>query len=190
MAIWNEIIVACWGVFILYWVYSSFFVKKDALRTQFWWSWWFRIVLIGVLVTWIAHTGHLGKIPQLEIFQSNGNAVLGALGALFCVVGIGLAVWARVHLGSNWSPAPTLKEGHELVTSGPYRWLRHPIYTGMLLAILGSTFSSTEWIIVLVMGTAVFVWRIGREEALMMQQFPSQYPEYKKHTWALIPFIY
>jgi protein-S-isoprenylcysteine O-methyltransferase len=116
--------------------------------------------------------------------------VLPAIGSMLCVAGIALAIWARLHLGRNWSPAPALKEGHELVTSGPYRLVRHPIYTGILTALLGSSLVSIAALIALVVVGAMFIWRVGAEEKLMMQQFPNEYPQYKRNTRALIPYVW
>ncbi|HEX8994105.1 MAG TPA: isoprenylcysteine carboxylmethyltransferase family protein, partial [Candidatus Paceibacterota bacterium] len=118
------------------------------------------------------------------------SAPLAVFGVLLCVFGIGYAIWARWHLGKNWSPAPALKEKHELVTSGPYRYVRHPIYTGTLIAALGSGIADPYWFFMFALMLVMFVRRVFVEERLMMQEFPEQYPQYKKHTWALIPWVW
>ncbi len=104
--------------------------------------------------------------------------------------GVLLAVWARAHLGRNWSPAPALKENHELVTTGPYALLRHPIYTGVILAVLGSALVSPPWFITLIIVIAIFAWRTQVEERIMMKEFPKDYAEYRKHTWRLVPYVW
>jgi len=111
---------------------------------------------------------------------------------ILCICGIAFAIWARRHLGSNWSSHPALKEGHELVISGPYRIVRHPIYTGMLTAALGSVMDTHKaiWLYFTVVMTATFVYRIHVEEAIMVRTFPDSYPDYKARTSALIPFIW
>ena len=99
-------------------------------------------------------------------------------------------VWARQHLGRNWSQTVSTKEGQELVTSGPYRYVRHPMYTGGLIACIGSAIvAGGAWIFLLVILGAIFLWRVGAEDRLMAQQFPTEYPDYKKQTKALIPFV-
>jgi len=149
------------------------------------------MVLVFVIVGWLWGASSFGRATS-HLWISNASVVgpLAAVGAVLCVLGIGIAVWARVYLGRNWSPAPALKHGHELVTSGPYTLVRHPIYTGVILAVLGSTLASPQWLIIFFLITGMFIWRVHVEEALMLKQFPNQYPEYKKRTWALIPYIW
>jgi protein-S-isoprenylcysteine O-methyltransferase Ste14 len=110
--------------------------------------------------------------------------VMTAAGLLF-------SVWARRCLGTNWSGAVTIKERHELVTSGPYGLVRHPIYTGVLLAILGSAIAVGEWQAVLAMVLASFaLWRKLRlEERWMLNRFGEAYRAYCRKVPALIPFL-
>ncbi|HUO50096.1 MAG TPA: isoprenylcysteine carboxylmethyltransferase family protein [Candidatus Paceibacterota bacterium] len=185
------IMVACWVVFILYWVISAFGVKRD-VRTSPWRRWWWlRIAAICIVFGWLWGTSRWGKaLHYVGFFSGPTREILAPIGALLTILGIGIAIWARVHLGRNWSPVPTLKEEHELVTSGPYKLIRHPIYTGILLAAFGSAIVTPTWLIVFVIILVMFVWRVHVEERLMLQQFPTQYPEYKKRTWALIPYVW
>jgi protein-S-isoprenylcysteine O-methyltransferase Ste14 len=98
---------------------------------------------------------------------------------------------ARVHLGRNWSAVAAVKEGHELIISGPYRVARHPIYTGLLIAFVGVAVINGEWRAVL--GVVVMVWAFWRklriEERLMLEQFGSEYQAYRQRVAALIPFV-
>ena len=112
-------------------------------------------------------------------------------GAAITVAGLLFSVWARRHIGTNWSGIVTIKEGHELITSGPYAIVRHPIYTGLLLGFAGSALAVGEW-----RGVLAFVivfwalWRKARyEERWMHEQFGDAYTEYSKHVAALIPGI-
>jgi protein-S-isoprenylcysteine O-methyltransferase Ste14 len=123
-------------------------------------------------------------------FALPGSA-LPFLGILLVAAGLGFTVWARLHLGRNWSGVVTLKEDHALIRTGPYRVVRHPIYTGLLLALLGTALAIGEWRGVLAVGCAVigFLWKIRVEEALMAGSFP-EYAEYRKRTAALMPLVY
>lgn len=101
------------------------------------------------------------------------------------------AIWARLHLGRNWSAMVTIKEGHELVTSGPYAIVRHPIYTGLLLAFIGSALARAEWRGVLAVALAFgALWRkLRMEENWMRGQFGPRYLEYCRRVAALVPFL-
>ncbi len=128
---------------------------------------------------------------SFRVFDYRLPAGVQALGAVLCVAGIAFAIWARWHLGRNWSATPSIKEGHELVASGPYRFVRHPIYTGIILALLGSALTnSVIWVAFFIIFTINFIARIPIEERYMLQLFPGEYPEYKKRTKALIPFVW
>jgi len=113
------------------------------------------------------------------------------VGAALTVAGLLLAVWARVHIGKNWSGMVTIKEGHELITSGPYAIVRHPIYTGLLLAFAGSALARAEWRGALALFIAfVALWRKLRfEERWMREQFGETYLIYSRRVAALIPFL-
>ena len=131
-------------------------------------------------------------LPRLRIFHFLNFApvspVLSIVGVVLCVAGMAFLVWARQHLGRNWSQTVSTKKGHELVTSGPYRYVRHPMYTGGLIACIGSAIAAGgAWIFLLVVLGAIFLWRVGAEDKLMEQQFPNEYPDYEKRTKALIP---
>ena len=112
-------------------------------------------------------------------------------GAVFTAGGLLFAVWARIHLGMNWSGIVTIKEGHELITSGPYAIVRHPIYTGLLLAFAGSALALAQWRGVLAMIIASWaLWRKLRfEERWMHAQFGERYQAYSRRVAALVPFL-
>ena len=103
--------------------------------------------------------------------------------------GLLFAIWARVHLGGNWSGTVTMKVGHELVCSGPYRWVRHPIYSGIFLAVLGMALERGQLrsIVALALIYAGFFRKIGKEEQFMVTLFGARYEEYKRTTGVLIP---
>ncbi len=186
----TQIIVIFWLLFIIYWFVSALQAKKSVKGYSRLRSFWIPRLLIMVIIIFIL------QFQSVRHFFDSSSAVvfgptLNVLGVLLCAAGLGLAIWARVHLGRNWGMPMTVRQEPELVTSGPYRFIRHPIYSGILLAALGSAFSSsTVWFLV-VLGSAVyFVFSAHIEEQLMLSQFPEQYPAYLKRTKRLIPFLY
>jgi protein-S-isoprenylcysteine O-methyltransferase Ste14 len=104
--------------------------------------------------------------------------------------GLAFAVWARVHLGRNWSGAVTLKQGHELIRSGPYGVVRHPIYTGLLLGVVGTAITSgtVRAVLGLIVISAALIVKLRKEERLMRASFPAEYERYRETVPALIPF--
>jgi protein-S-isoprenylcysteine O-methyltransferase Ste14 len=119
------------------------------------------------------------------------NPVLQGIGFALFVMGLSLAVWARVCLGRNWGMPMSEKVDAELVTTGPYRFIRNPIYSGIILAAVGTTVAvSWFWLLVVVLPGAYFVYSAVVEERTMLRLFPSSYPQYRRSTKMLIPFIF
>jgi protein-S-isoprenylcysteine O-methyltransferase Ste14 len=172
-------ITVAWIVFWVYWLASAFGVKEGRASTR-------RIPLNGLSA--------LAVILLLRVFRGGGLAVdspvLGAIGAVVFACGIALAIWARINLGRNWGMPMTQKDEPELVTSGPYRFVRHPIYTGLLTALLGTALATNllGLIIVAVLG-AYFYYSASVEEKNLIATFPTAYPEYRSRTKMLIPFV-
>jgi protein-S-isoprenylcysteine O-methyltransferase Ste14 len=113
-------------------------------------------------------------------------------GATLTLLGCSFAVWARMALGANWSGRPTVKSGHQLIVGGPYAFARHPIYTGLLVAAIGTTFADLQWPRVLGVAiiAGVMLFKIRQEESLMMDTFPDTYPRYRQNVKALIPGLF
>ena len=109
---------------------------------------------------------------------------------MLLAAGLAFSVWARVHLGTNWSGEVTVKQGHELIRSGPYAWVRHPIYTGLILALLGTAVTTNRVAAVLGMAIIVasFVLKLRAEEVFMRETFPGEYERYAAAVPALVPF--
>ena len=116
---------------------------------------------------------------------------LPLIGTVLVAVGLALAVWARVHLGRNWSSKVVVKEDHTLIRTGPYRTVRHPIYTGLLLALLGTALALGEWrgFLALILGLIGILFRVQAEEARMTETFP-EYTAYKRSSSALVPGVF
>jgi protein-S-isoprenylcysteine O-methyltransferase Ste14 len=120
------------------------------------------------------------------------SIVLFACGVILTAAGLAFTVWARVHLAGNWSGVVTLKQDHTLVRDGPYRHVRHPIYTGLLLALIGSAMARDEWRGVLAVALAFLaLWRKLRlEERWLTEIFGDEYRRYRREVRALIPFVF
>jgi protein-S-isoprenylcysteine O-methyltransferase Ste14 len=116
--------------------------------------------------------------------------VLGLIGVVVFASGIALAMWARVNLGRNWGMPMSEKAEPELVTSGPYHLIRHPIYSGILTAVLGTALANNliGLIVVVVLG-AYFYYSASVEETNLTATFPKAYPAYRTRTKMLIPFV-
>jgi protein-S-isoprenylcysteine O-methyltransferase Ste14 len=107
-------------------------------------------------------------------------------------LGIGFTVWARVHIGRNWSARVVIKEQHELVRSGPYALVRHPIYTGLLLAIAGTALVTGEWrgVLALALATVGFFVKAKREENILSREFGEDFELYRQQTGMLLPKVH
>jgi protein-S-isoprenylcysteine O-methyltransferase Ste14 len=199
MITYEGVIRWSWAAFLLVWVLSAFGVKRDIRGPGFssvWSRFWAMRLAATVLVVFFAMrlvrragsaTGYFSN--RASLFAP--PPALGWTAAVMTALGIGLAIWARVFLGRNWSPRPAVKEHHELVTAGPYVYVRHPIYTGILLAALGTALTGTVFGIgVFVFTSIVFLSRIGKEEKIMLDLFPNEYPAYQARTKRLVPFVW
>jgi protein-S-isoprenylcysteine O-methyltransferase Ste14 len=190
MTNFHAIIPALWLVFAIYWGISALSAKRSLGITP----WWRQGVLRGgVVVLIIAALRFSGAGPLLRaahIYQAH-SILLGAIGVTLVLAGVGLAVYARVYLGRNWGMPMSRKEEPELVTGGPYAIVRHPIYTGIILAMLGSAIGeSLFWAVLLIVFAPYFVYSARREEELMCEQFPAQYPAYMRRTKMIVPLVF
>jgi len=115
-----------------------------------------------------------------------------AAGFALAATGLTFAIWARRHLGRNWSGEITIKVEHQLIRSGPYRLLRHPIYTGILVMYAGTAVVTGTWLALLGLAIAAFAYarKIWLEEANMRLAFGSEYDDYRGESWALVPWLF
>lgn len=182
------IIKGSWAVFGLYWLWGWRRVK-GAQRAEsvlprllkYWLPLAVAVVLIGP-GEWF-HPSWLGDRMYPAWI---GTAVLGAL---LTIAGVAFACWARYVLGRNWSSVVQVKQDHELIQRGPYRIVRHPIYTGLLLAFFGTAMAIGEWrglICVAIVGVS-FWFKLRLEERWMRDNFGVAYQHYMQRTKALIP---
>jgi protein-S-isoprenylcysteine O-methyltransferase Ste14 len=184
----NKVVLVCWIIFWIYWLVSAFGSKRN-IAPQLKGFVGIRLgtfILVVVLFRFL----NVQNYSFQNRVASNNELVL-ATGLIIFFLGLLLAIWARLYLGKNWGMPMTLKQDPELVTSGPYRYIRHPIYTGILLAMLGSAIaSSIFWLTIFAISGIYFIYSAVMEEKLMTKQFPKVYPTYKTKTKMLIPFIF
>lgn len=192
MTILNLSVTVSWLAILTVWFAFAINSKRTIRTSRWWWGTWIRVAVV-IVVLLLLHTSLFvqhGLFDQIAI-STSPNLVSGTLGALLCVTGIAFAIWARVHLGRNWGMPMSLKEKPDLVMSGPYRFVRHPIYTGVLVALFGTALTvDLIWIVLFVVFGVYFIYSARVEEKLMLQQFPAKYPDYKARTKMLIPFLF
>jgi protein-S-isoprenylcysteine O-methyltransferase Ste14 len=182
------VIRVCWIIFIAVWVLAAVSTKRaiyresSAERARY----WLALVIGYVLV--IKSNSLPRPFNWLVIPHTASSAWIGAC---FCVSGLVFAIWARVILGRNWSGVITLKEGHELVERGPYRVVRHPIYTGILAMFVGTAIAIGYFggFIGLLLLFVSFWVKLKREEDLMLKHFPAKYAAYQSRVKRIIPFF-
>ena len=171
-----------WAAFWIYWLVAAFSMKRGHLA----WSRELRIrAVIVVLAILLIHLG---------AFRSHGHnstPLCAGLGFVLFAVGLGFAIWARVHIGRNWGTPMSQKDDPELVTNGPYRLVRHPIYSGILVAGVGTAVAvNWAWLIVVALAGVYFVYAATVEERNLTAQFPNTYPAYRRSSRMLVPFIF
>jgi protein-S-isoprenylcysteine O-methyltransferase Ste14 len=171
-----------WAAFWLYWLVAAFSMKRGRVP----WSRELRIRAVIVVIVIL--------LIRVGVLRSRGldtDPWRAGLGLLLLALGLGFAVWARVHIGRNWGTPMTQKDEPELVTSGPYHLVRHPIYSGILVAGFGTAVGlSWVWLIAVVLAGVYFLYSATVEERYLTEQFPDAYPAYKRSTRMLLPFIF
>lgn len=181
---------AAWMLWLAYWGVSALRVKPAA-RVESSSSRWGRHVLLIILaVLLLRHYPWLNGGFLNERFVPDQAWVVW-LGFALTLIGLAFTCWARVVLGRNWSGIVQLKHDHELIVRGPYRYVRHPIYTGLLLAFFGTALAIGEWRTLV--GTALVAiafWRKLRlEESWLCELFGDRYRNYMRQVKALIPWL-
>jgi protein-S-isoprenylcysteine O-methyltransferase Ste14 len=177
-----------WLMWLFYWLLRASDTKKTVKReTSLSRQMQNGIVTVGALLI-------VMPSPSMSALKIDPSSIgeLALAGLLINIAGLLFTVWARIHLGRNWSAAVTLKQDHELIRSGPYAWVRHPIYTGCLLALFGCALINGE-----VRGTIGFIivfvataYKARMEESVLSEYFGTEYINYRKSVSALIPGIY
>jgi protein-S-isoprenylcysteine O-methyltransferase Ste14 len=176
-----------WVVWVIYWQIAAIGVKA-AIRTE---PFYLRVAHLGPLFIAVALLCYPDSVPFLSGHVVPWTMIGFWIGTVVLIAGLGFATWARVELGRNWSATVAVKQEHELIRSGPYALVRHPIYTGIRAGFVGSAISEDRWCAV-VAGLLVFIgfwFKLLREESAMHETFGPAYDQYATHTRRLVPFV-
>lgn len=180
-------ILLCWLIFMVVWAIMAFGTKRTLARGG--WGWCLAILAVVAAFILLRRSEFFGWIEAARLW--NQTLLSGLVADVITLIGLGNLLWARVTLGGNWSSDVVIKENQELIERGPYQWMRHPIYSSLLVMVMGMAIWSGHLI-----GFAIFaavllgLWfKLRQEEQLLTKYFPEEYPRYKARVKALIPFV-
>lgn len=176
----------CWMVLAAVWLVMRFTIKKSKKRESLWEI--TQHTAPALLGFWLIFE-RVWKWPPFEQKPLPDTATLWNAGLFLTFLGVAIAIWARFSLGRNWSGVVTLKDQHELVGTGPYRWIRHPIYTGLLLAAFGTAMIKGHlrgWLGFLIL-LVMFYYKARREEMFLRQEFGPGFDEHARRTGMFLP---
>lgn len=183
---WHHLIEAPWIVLVVYWVVSAAKTQRTVSRESFGSRYGVLALEIIGFVLLFSDTLEIGILGRRMLPRSYA---LGVVAVALTWLGVGIALWARWHLGQFWSARVTLKEDHQLIRAGPYAHFRHPIYSGLDLAAVGTAVAIDEWKCVagLVFIIAGYWIKARKEESMLSAQFGAAFEEHCRHTGFLIP---
>jgi protein-S-isoprenylcysteine O-methyltransferase Ste14 len=183
-----DIIRYCWTLFAVIWLLAAFATKQTVYKESGLQR--LRYVIPLVLGWFLLAKGHRLSDPLNHRVIPHLDA-LAWIGAVLCIAGLIFCVWARFTLGRNWSGVVTFKGGHELITRGPYAFVRHPIYTGLLTMFVATVIvlGHVAGIIAIPIVFVSFWIKLRSEEKLMLEKFPNEYAAYQQRVKRLIPFV-
>jgi protein-S-isoprenylcysteine O-methyltransferase Ste14 len=181
-------VLGIWIVFWSYWLISAIRNRSTYKRSQ---SYRSLLLFMDLLVLIWVFLSILVPVGLLEWSVIPDEIATGLFGIIITVTGLGFAVWARMHLGKNWSGRPAIKVNHKLIRTGPYQFVRNPIYTGILVGYAGTAIVIGElWAFLLILiAMAGFLIKIRVEEKVLLEEFGEAYSQYRKEVRALIPYI-
>ncbi len=185
---YHALMPVIWLCWLMYWAVASIGTKPDARREQAASRLSHSIPLVlGAVILAVPRV--LGLEMQQRFVPATPAWFWLGLGMVAC--GLILTLFARAWLGGNWSAVVTLKQNHELVRTGPYALMRHPIYTGLMLALIGTAIAIGDWraLAGVALIAAGLMRKLMIEERFMAEQFGEAYARYRAHVRALVPFV-
>lgn len=160
---------------------------REAVEREGWWSLALRAVLFFVLLA--AVVLYAIGWPGLDVLAVPLPPVVRWLAAALALASVGLLTWVQRTLGRQWSANLQIQEGHRLITTGPYRWVRHPLYTAGFGFVAGIALLAANWLFIALSAVSIagILVRIPKEEAMLLEQFGDEYRVYMQHTGRLLP---
>ena len=179
-----------WAIILIYWTVSALFAKSVQSQEPFLKRFLFYWLPLMIAIPLLGPGEWFGHSFLRENFLPHKNTV-GITGLSLCIAGAVIAIWSRMLLGRNWSVSVQQKEDHELIQHGPYRLVRHPIYSGLLLLFIGHGIIVGDYraILAVLIVFVSFWFKLKKEEQVLTQAFGEKYLEYINKTKAIIPFI-
>jgi protein-S-isoprenylcysteine O-methyltransferase Ste14 len=181
-----ELSTKIWFAWCILWLLMAAW-SKPSKRTEFPWQRLEHVIpmVFGFLLIYDRRFAWSWLGPRIVA----DNSVIAAIGLLLTAGGLIFAVWARIALGANWSGTVTIKSGHNLIRRGPYRWIRHPIYTGLLVSVVGTVLLQGEVRSLVGFGVILFALyrKAKREERFLSEEFGNGFAEHAKHTGMFLP---
>jgi len=191
MTIFGWLISVSWAILVGYWCISAVAAARG-LGTR--WIWWreitlrlgfFALVVLGLQIEALTPAG-----PNAGLYILNTSPLMGLAGFVLATLGTGLAIGARVCLGLGWVAPASGREQRQLITNGPYALVRHPMYGGLVLGMLGSMIGqSVLWVLPLIVYGPGFILSARREETFLIEQFAERYRDYMRRTKMFVPFV-
>jgi protein-S-isoprenylcysteine O-methyltransferase Ste14 len=183
---WDYLIEGPWIVFSLYWTMAALKTRRTAKKEPFAARYGVMAMEAVGFYLLLSHNAATGILARRVIPRTYDLRVVAVV---LIWAGIALALWARWHLGQYWSGRVTIKEDHKLIRTGPYARLRHPIYSGLDLAVIGSALAIDRWRCVVGVGVIILgLWiKAKREEAMLAGQFGTAFEEHRRRTGFLLP---
>lgn len=181
-----RIVTWLWILFLVVWLVSARAAKRAVTRHGR--IWIHRVVVFFLVAYLIVRSGPGSYLSHLRV---PATPMYEGIGIGCTALGIAFAFWARFYLGRNWGMPMSVQENAELVTAGPYAYVRNPIYSGMLLAMFGTAIViGLSWLSLFAISSGYFVYSAKREEKLLVEQFPDTFPAYRARTKMLVPFVF
>jgi protein-S-isoprenylcysteine O-methyltransferase Ste14 len=184
MTIYQQIVAACWGVLLVVWFVLALALGQRGRHTTR--AWWLRLAVIALLLVAVYFITRARPPPAL----GQPTQGLALAGAVLCVAGSALAIWARMSLGARWGVRPSEHDPPEIVTTGPFAYVRHPLYAGIIAMLIGSAINNPAAYVDILLGVVSLAILARHEERDMLRLLPDAYGAYRQRTKRFVPFVF